>query len=376
MNKKKINVIHILPSLEVGGMENGVVNLVNGMDRSVFRPFVCCLEKEGRLRSRIKADVKIFNLKEKAGLRIKLPIKLMHLFKEEKIDIVHTHNFYTSIYGSIGAYMARTPVIIHGEHGMILREEKTRRKSIANFLSNFTDVIICVSEDLKKQVAQKVRISENKIKAIANGINFSLFEQNRSGAVKREDFGIEKDDIVIGTVGRLVPVKDYATLIKAFSLTVKIMPNAKLVFVGDGPLAEDLAILTKKLKIEEKVKFLGHRNDVLKLYSIMDVFALTSLSEGMSNVVLESMASKVPVVATKVGSNPELIEDGNNGFLVSVGDKIGLARSIIKILSNPEEAKRMGQAGYERVKNFYVIDKMVDNYETIYLHYIEKKVKK
>lgn len=375
MNKKKIAVMHILPSLDVGGMENGVVNLVNNMDRNVFRPLICCLEKEGRLRSRIKEDVKVFNLEENPGLQIKLPLELMRLFRNEKIDIVHTHNYYTSIYGTIGACLARTPVIIHGEHGMVLREEKARRKIVAKILANFTDVIICVSEDLRTQLSERTGISKKKIIAIANGIDFSLFEHKRDDLVKGEDIGIDKNDLVIGTVGRLVAVKDYETLIKAFSLVVKAIPNAKLMFAGDGPLAEELGSLVKKLKIEEKVIFLGHHNDVHKLYKFMNVFVLSSLSEGMSNVILEAMASSVPVVATKVGSNPELIENGRNGFLVSVGDKIELARSIIGILSNPAEANKMGQAGFKRVQDSFTIDKMVNGYEKTYLCYFEKKVK-
>jgi sugar transferase (PEP-CTERM/EpsH1 system associated) len=368
--EKKINVMHVLPSLEIGGMENGVVNLVNGLNRSIYKPLICCLEREGKFRKRLKDDVKIYNLKQKAGLRYQLPIALMNIFKNEEINIVHTHNFYTCLYGVIAAYMAKVPVIIHGEHGLVL-QDKYRRKIVVKYLTNFADTIVSVSNDLKRKIVRDVGIKKNKIVLIENGIDIGKYDSRLSRADFYSIPGIKKGDIVIGSVGRMIPVKDYKTLIFAFEKAVKRISKLKLLLVGDGPSKEELEILSEDLGVEDK--FAGTRNDVNKLYTRMDIFALSSLSEGMSNVVLEAMASKLPVLATEVGSNNELIDNGKTGYLVPVASPDELAKKICLLSSDLKNARKMGKAGYERIKARYSLAVMITKYEKLYSKWLKKK---
>lgn len=370
--EKKINVMHILPSLEIGGMENGVVNLVNGLNRNVYRPLICCLEREGPFRQRLREDVKIYSLKQKTGIRYQLPIELMNIFKNEEITIVNTHNFYTCLYGIIAAYMAKVPVIIHGEHGLVL-QDKLRRRIVSRYLTIFADVIVSVSNDLKKTIVRDVGIRKNKIVSIENGIDTNKYDSRFYGSANRPIPGVKNGDIVIGSVGRMSPVKDYKTLIYAFEKALKLFPKLKLLLVGDGPAKEELQVIGETLGIGEKIIFTGSRNDVDKLYPCMDMFVLTSLSEGMSNVILEAMASRLPVIATDVGNNNELIDNGKTGFLVPVANPGELARKIYYLSSDLKNSKKMGNAGYERVKANYSLGIMVSRYEKLYGKWLKKK---
>jgi len=183
----------------------------------------------------------------------------------------------------------------------------------------------------------------------------------------------EKNNLIIGTVGRLVPVKDYPTLLKAFSIIHSAFPQAQLIFVGDGPLKGKLQSIRDSLNLKESVRFLGQREDVHELYRRMRVFVLCSLSEGMSNVILEAMASRLPVVATAVGDNPLLVDNGKTGILVTAEKPQELAQAIISILADANKAEEMGKAGYARVKERFGLEEMISGYEKVYAHLVGKK---
>jgi sugar transferase (PEP-CTERM/EpsH1 system associated) len=369
---KKINVMHILPSLEIGGMENGVVNLVNGMDKNVFRPFVCCLEREGPLKEKLRRDVTVLNLRQKEGIRFLLPFQLSVLFKKHGISIVHTHNFYTSLYGIIGARIAHVPVIIHGEHGMLMQQKK-RRKIIAGLLIRGTDCVTTVSEELEGFLVNSMGISKNRVVTIKNGVELAKFENSNCESL-RSSLGLQVENLVIGSVGRMVPVKDHVSLISAFAQVNRIIPNTKLLLIGDGPLHGQLERAAKDSGVFEKTRFLGERSDIHDLLELMDVFVSASLSEGMSNVILEAMASKLPVVATQVGNNPQLISDGITGRLVPAQQPATLAKAIVDVLSDAKKAKTMGKSGYEFVKQNFSLEKMVKDYEDLYKCWFKNKV--
>lgn len=368
----KINIMHILPSLEIGGMENGVVNLVNELDRTLFRPFICCLQREGPLKERLKKDVVVLNLEQKDGFQYYLPFKLCRLFQRENVAIVHTHNFATSLYGIVGARLANTPVIIHGEHGMIAQDKK-RRKLLAKHLSNFVDCVTTVSDDLKEILISKIGINKHKIITIVNGVDIRKFEENFDRKVIREEVNLQTTDFVVGTVGRMVSVKGHSTLIEAFSRVAGCIPNSRLLLIGDGALRRELESQSKELGIEDRVKFLGQRADVHKLLHIMDIFVLPSLSEGMSNVILEAMASRLPVVATNVGNNSELVKNWKTGILINKPEPALIADAILNILSDIEIAKDMGKAGYEHARQYFSLLQMIKKYEDIYKYWLKNK---
>lgn len=367
----KINVIHILQSLEIGGMENGVVNLLNGLSRESFTPLLCCLEKEGPLRVRLSNDIKLFNLNQKEGLHPLLPLRLAKIIQQENVQIVHTHNFGTAIYGIIGGRLARVPVIIHGEHGMIA-QEKPRRRIIAKYLYKKADAIISVSEDLKKILVNNIGIKSENIETILNGVDIGRFSVNSDLSKVREELGILPTDLVVGTVGRMVPIKNQASLIRSFSEVLKHIPGAKLLLIGDGPLRSKLEEIALSIVAKSSIVFAGQRDDVDKVLKIMHIFVLPSLSEGMSNVILEAMAAGLPVIASNVGDNNKLVKNNDTGKILDSLDIQDISNAIIDLLSNKEKAKKMGARGKEYVVQHYSLDKMVKEYEEMYLAHMKR----
>jgi glycosyltransferase involved in cell wall biosynthesis len=276
------------------------------------------------------------------------------------------------LYGVAAARLARIPVVIHGEHGFT-EEDSARRKLFRKQLSYFVDDIVTVSESVKKTIVREIGINERKITAAVNGVDDTRFDIAIDRRAKRRTLGIGEHDPVIGTVGRLVPVKDYPTLLRAFSRVITWHANARLLFVGDGRLRAELTALSGRLGLEGKVIFLGQRNDTNELLKIMDIFVLSSLSEGMSNAILEAMMARLPVIATRAGNNALLIKEGVTGRFFPVSDSFALSRVLIDLLGDKNAREAMGTAGYEQVKQQFSLDSMIRRYETIYKYWLRKK---
>ena len=370
---KKINIMHVLPSLEIGGMENGVVNLVNNLDDEIFENSICCLESEGPMKNRLfPGKAKVFLMNIKPGIQYGLPFKLAKLFRKENIDIVHTHNFDSGLYGILGAKIGKVPVIVHGEHGSFL-QNSPRRNQIGKWVCRKSDYIITMSSNLEEKLKSEWQIVDDKISYILNGLDYNKFAKSDKSDSLKNNLGINPDSIVIGTVGRLVPVKDYATLIDAFALLKKRVQKSQLVFIGDGPLKNNLIEQAKKLGILDSVKMLGTRDDVAELLHIFDVFCLTSLTEGNSNTILEAMAAGLPIVATNVGGTPEIIQSGVNGILVPPRDPNALMEAIHKVITNRTLASQFGTSAQQWVQKERSLERMVQQYMDVYQSLLRKK---
>ena len=371
MKEKKIHIVHILNSLGTGGMENGVVNLINNMNHEKYKNSIVTLSDIWSLKNRIiQNDVGFFEIKKKGKVDFSLSLKLLKLLKDIKPDVVHTRNWGTLLDGFLAAKMANVPIIIHGIHGKDFRnykKEKHKRIYIQRFVFALVDRLIILSEQLRKEYVKSGELigKDNKITIINNGVDLKKFESNIAKNNKKLEIGLQKNDFVIGNVARLDPIKDHQTLIKAFSEVCESIKNSKLLLVGSGPLLPMLQNLTKLYNVREKTRFLGSRQDIPELLNIMDIYVQSSLYEGMSNTILEAMASKIPVIATDVGGTPDIIIDNETGILIPSGDANALANSIL-LLSNKDLAQKMGESGYERVKKIFSIEKMVASYENLY----------
>ena len=192
------------------------------------------------------------------------------------------------------------------------------------------------------------------------------------GEKMKQELGIDNSDRIIGCVGTLRSVKGHKYLIQAIPLILDKFPHTRLVLVGDGPLRSELERLAEKLKVRERIMFLGYRPDVSELMNIFDIFILPSLSEGLSNVLLEAMAASKPVIATNVGGNPEVVEDGRTGLLVPPKDPKKIAEAVNELLDNKNKRLEMGKAGLERVKEKFSISKTVREYKEVYLEVLHK----
>ncbi len=365
--QKEINIAHILHSMNVAGAEKVVYDIATGLN-GTFKFSVFCLDSVGPLGEELmQRGVKVKALGRKTGVDFSLIRRLAGEIKENKIDIIHAHQYTPYFYGATAAMLSGRCKVIFTEHGRHYPDRRKLKRTIFNqFLNLFTHSITGVSEFSKNSLVDYESFPKNKIKVIYNGIQPQLFDLNIDIETKKKELGLDPKDKIIGIIARLEPVKSHAMLLRAFAQVIKGVAQAKLLIVGDGKLRAELEDLTKILNINNNVKFLGVRRDIPELLKIFDVFVLSSLSEAASVTLLEAMAAGVPIVATNVGGNPEIVLEGKTGFLVPRGDDKAMAKALIEVLSNPGKAKDMELAGKQRVNELFTLDKMLNSYSDLY----------
>lgn len=372
---EKIRVAHVSASLHYGGKENGVVNLVNRLDPAVFENYIFTYVRGGALARRVDPTrCRVVELGDKLGGDYRLYFKLAREFRRYRIHIAHTHSWATVMEGIIGARLARVPIILHGEHGTMKTETKLHIQ-IQRALWHSTDQMLAVSNVLRENLQRQFNFPKEKIRVVANGVDLSRFALMRQGDEYKTRLGLPANALVFGAIGRVVPVKAYPTLLQAAKLLFNEIPTAHLVMVGDGPQLEALVQLAEEYQIASRVHFLGARKDVPEILQAFDVFVLSSESEGMSNTILEAMASARPVVATAVGGNPELVVDGETGLLVPPHDPPAMAAAIMKLLRDTELCRQMGWLGRQRVEEKFSLEVMVQNYANVYLEAFRRRFK-
>ena len=367
-------VAHVIHSFSAGGLENGLVNIINRTPASRYRHAIVCLTESGAFEERLKNPVlPIVSLHRSPGHDFGLYWSIWRALRSLKPAIVHTRNLST-LEAQIPAFFIKGLKTVPGEHGRDVFDLEGKNKkynALRKVIRPMVGCYIAVSNDLKSWLLETIRVRNGKVRQIYNGVDQKIFTPRGSARKNIAPKAFLSDDVImIGTVGRLAAVKDQATLIEAFNLLVCNTPNAekrlRLVVAGDGPLREKLELLVSKLGLEELVWMTGDRNDIPDILRLLDVFVLPSIGEGISNTILEAMATALPVVATRVGGNPELIEHGKNGYLVPPGDPKRLARSIEQLLTDGVSRKSMGQAGLRKVQEQFNWDTTVENYLEVY----------
>lgn len=363
---EKIRVMHVLYYLSIGGLEQVVLNLIKKLNRQRYQPYVACLRETGGLKAELEQiGVTVIEFNRGDGLDLKLPFDFARVLRREKIAILHTHDLGPYLYGALAAKLARVPILVHTEHSYLTQNTKIL-KIAERVLSFGTDLIISDSLDVTRFLVKEQHIHPKKIQTIYNGIDVSLFQTNLNGSSLKTMLGLPPESRIVGTVGRLVPVKDQRTLILAMAPIVAADENVHLVLVGDGPLRDELTALARDLGIRSQVHFLGNRRDVHKLLPLFHVFVLPSLSEGLSLSLLEAMACHRPVITTNVGGNLEIIDRPEVGILVRPGDTAALTTEIRQLLYQPEFAEKLGRQARKQVEARFSLEKMAENYEAIY----------
>ena len=374
MSRLPIHIIHIVPSFGIGGMENGIVNLINCADSSRFAFSICSFSPEcDSLQRILQNKVPFYILHKQNGNDWRLPFHLAQVFRDHEIDIVHTHGWGTYLEGLLAAKLAGIPTLIHGEHGLHLLDR--RRRILAYRIFQYaTDQIVTVSHDLRDRFVNKFKVPSYKVKHIMNGVNAQMFSPDAQVRQnKRKELMVEDDRIVVGAIGRLCEDKDYHTLLRAIALVVQSVPHVCLLIIGEGEQRAELQRLSDELKISDYVRFLGMRTDVPGLLNAMDIFALTSIREGIPNTILEAMCAKLPIVATNVGGIPEVVVDGKTGLVVNTQQAETVADALIKLILCPHLRLQMGEAGQRRVQAHFRLESMVQAYERTYLEVIKAK---
>lgn len=363
-----VKIVQIVPALEIGGLERVVINLAEKINSKNYNVVICCLEGKGDLRAEAeRKGIRVISADKRPGKDFLLPLRLASILKNENARIVHTHNSGPLLYGTLAAKIAQIPVVINTKHG---RERRVKN----NLICRLNDRIVTISEDAKKELLKVVKLRIDKVEVIYNGIDERSYSKGKNTISEiKKGLKIAHSDLVVGTIGRLSPEKDHFTLLLAFSELSRASDNVKLIVVGDGLLRRDLEAKCSELGIKDKVKFLGFRDDIAEMLSIFDVFVLSSVTEGISLTLLEAMAAGKTVVATNVGGNPEVVEDGVTGFLVPPQNPEKLAETINNLLKNRGLSQKMGEAGRNHIKENFTLERMVKEYETLYERLLNEK---
>jgi sugar transferase (PEP-CTERM/EpsH1 system associated) len=369
-----VHVAHVVHRFAVGGMENGIVNLVNRLDPARYRHTIIALTEVTDLRSRITApNVDLVAMAKRPGHDPRAYLRLLRCLRRTRPAIVHTRNVGTldTVFVS---RLAGVPVRVHGEHGWDMhdlhgrsRKYRLLRRMCAPLVKRF----VAVSSDLATWLSESTGISRDRITHIVNGVDCQRFRPDPQERSRRtREFGVPSGAIVIGTVGRLEMVKGQDQLLRAWpSITRRAAAagrQVRLLLVGDGGRRAALESLARELDIDATVIFAGMCANVAEILQTMDVFVLPSLNEGISNTVLEAMATGLPVVATRVGGNPELITDGVTGYLVDPGETEQLATAVATLVQDDALRSRMSAASRRQTLERFSLETMVRRYDELY----------
>lgn len=371
----RIKILHVIDSLGIGGMERVLLDAANGLDRNLFSQSICCLSARGELARFLRDGIDVIELGKGAGPDRLMPVKIARLIRRIGPDIVHSQNLAGADV-AIARPAAGCFSHIHSEHGLNRAgrgPEPFRRRAGRGLLYRSCDAVFTVSDGLADYLCDQARFPRSRMRVIANGIDLKRIGQaDRKGA--RRELGIGDDRFVIGTVSRLSPPKDPAALVESFAALCRRLPGAPLclLVVGDGGLRQGLEKLAAGRGLSERVVFTGARADAPRLMAAMDLFALSSLSEGMPVTVLEAMAARLPVVASAVGALPEMVEDNATGFLVPAGDAGSMATALEILATDHSLAARFAAAGRSRVEIRFNSGIMVEKYTQLYLSQAQK----
>jgi sugar transferase (PEP-CTERM/EpsH1 system associated) len=351
--------------MDFGGLESAVLDLVREGPRLRQRAVVVCLERPGVLAPQVEAQgVRLACVQKPPGIHLGTFGQLRSLFLELGPDVVHTHQIGALFYAGPAAHRAGVPVVVHTEHGRHYEERRTRW--LGRLAGRRAARFFCVSADIAAAAEAYRIVRRRKLHVVPNGIDTHRFCDRGDGHPVRTALGIPPGSPLIGTVGRLCEVKRQDLLIRAFRQVRARLADAHLLLVGDGPWMGRLRELVASLGLTDRVHFAGYQPQPAPYLQAMDVFALTSQSEGMPLVVLEAWAAGVPVVATRVGGLPELVEDEQTGILVDFGDEAVLAHALGDLIADSSRARYMGEAGRDRVESRYSLRRMADEYQRHY----------
>jgi len=363
---RRLRILHVLHAFSAGGLENGIVNIINGSPDHLEHE-LCLLSKSGDFIERLKRPVVLHEMNKRQGNDVRLAFRLRKLFHQRRVDIVHTRN-WGAFDGLIAACMTSRVTLIHGEHGRDIADPQgaARHRNLARRLLSFrARKYVAVSQDLYRWLDRIVHIPKGKLEFIPNGVDTEKFCNGRDWQLRAE-LGISANEYVVGTVGRLDPIKNHEGLVNALQLLQSSQRKVRLVIVGDGPNRPNVERALSAAKLLPKPHFLGHRSDVDRLYRTFDAFVLNSFGEGMSNTLLEAMASGIPIICTSVGGNVELIKHRESGMLVEPGQDVALAEALKELMDPSSALNSLASNARRFVVDNFSLSSMIHRYVQLY----------
>ena len=376
-----MNITHVVESLNRGGLERVVIDLIRAQQEAGYQCQVICLFELGSQASElIELGVPVETCDKRRGLDLRAILRARKFMRGHATEVLHTHNAISHYYAVLASRGLSLRRVVNTRHGMGVTRAVAQRDSRSySWRDNrlewlygksmaFTDVVATVSETAQQEFSQRSDVPSKKVTAIPNGIRTDKFHPASAEARLRlrTALGLPQATRVAGFVGRLTWAKDHATLIRAFKRVLEQLPESALVLIGDGPLRSGLMELASAEGIANRVFFLGDRSDIHELLSALDLFVMSSVTEGYSIALLEACAAGLPIVATKVGGNAEIVREGVNGHLVTEREPVGMANAIVALLADGERAEAMGQAGRDWVLEQGSFRTMARRYASIY----------
>lgn len=373
----RLRILHVINHLIPGGTEYTLLKLIQNLGETDFEHRICAvrwIDSAFAVQHNVQQKVYVAGTRD---MKYQFPLfRLARIMRHFRPHVVHTRN-WGALEGVIAAHLTCVPVVVHSEHGYEMDSLATlplRRRLFRRAAYAMADAVFTNSHDLRNYHARQAWISPERIGLMYNGVDTTRFAprpETRPGV--RKLLGLPEDCFVVGTVGRLVPIKDHAALLKSAAILAERGVNVRVLLVGAGSERASLQrLISDAPSLVDRVHFSGASDQVPELLNAMDVFALTSLGEGMSNTLLEAMASGLPVVATRVGGNPEVVREGESALLFTAGDSTALADHLERFSRDKDLRLRFGTAARQRVLNQFQLDQMIANYRRLYVELAQR----
>jgi glycosyltransferase involved in cell wall biosynthesis len=359
---------HVLHGLQVGGAEILAARLARRCSAD-FRVVFICLDELGTLGQELRGEgFAVHVMDRKPGLDWLCLKRLGQIFRRERVDVIHAHQYTPFFYAMLGRWLSGRPPILFTEHGRHFPDRRRPKRVLANrLLLARRDRVVGVGQAVRRAVIANEGIAAGRVGVVYNGIDLARFQgQACDRREARTELGMDAADLMILQVARLDYLKDHLTALRALKRILPILPQARLVLVGDGPRRALIQEAIADCGLAAHVRMLGTRQDVGRLSTAADIFLLTSISEGIPLTLIEAMAAGLPVVATRVGGVPEVIDEGVTGFLAPAGDDAALAGHIVHLASDHGLREDMGRRGHYRAKTLFSENQMVARYDALY----------
>ncbi len=368
-------ILFLVDDFSKGGAARVVETLIKGLSLdpsrpgTSFQPLLACLDAGGEPGDSLRRQgVKVFYLQRRPGVDWGLILRLAKLIRREEVTLVHAHQYTAYFYGALAAILAGFIKVIFTEHGRHYPDKRKPLQVLLNkaILIPCTAAVTAVSGAVKQSVVPSEGIPPERIGILLNGIEVERFKLAADNLEQRAKLGCKLADPLIGMIARLGAEKDHVTLLQAMPAVCRQVPSARLLIIGDGPKRKGLEQLASSLSLGNQVIFTGKRRDIPALLAILDLVVLSSFYEGTSVTLLEAMAAGKAIIASRVGGNPQVVVEGESGFLFKPGDSQELAQKMVYLLGNAPLRKQMGEQGRKRVEELFSGSRMVKEYEGLY----------
>lgn len=370
---RRLSVMFAVTSLNYGGAETLLSNLIQRIDRTRFSPELCCIKTRGLLGDLLAESIPTYAYGSRSKCDVRVLSWMSKLFHRRNVDALVTVGAGDKMFwGRLAARRVGVPVIVSALHTTGWPNCVGR---LNRWLTPLNDAFVGVARSHGQFLVQGERFPAEKVHVIPNGVDTDRFAPGARNPALVHELGLPADAPVAGIVARLDKVKNHEMYLRVAAEVRRHVPQAHFLIIGDGPRRAQLESLAADLRIQDGVHFLGDRADVPALLRLMDVFLLTSHNEANPVSILESLATGVPVIATRVGSIPETVLDGQTGYLVEPGDEAQMAERISELFRSPERARQMGAAGRDHVVKHWSLKQMVSRYETLIANLYARKLK-